>query len=147
MVLNEWQYWNESGCDEELIEDRKVAAFVYKIEFSDGSFYVGQKRLFKGIKDAKKINSKSVESNWREYQSSSTEVKSRIESGEKFTKTILAVFPTYAEAIHCETSLISLLCGSELNLNKALIVKTRLSNAVCSTQHMNKVWTLLEELR
>lgn len=143
MEREQWQYWNES--DEERILES--AAFVYMIEFDTGEFYIGQKRIYKGIKDSKRIKHDSIQSNWESYESSSTEVSNRCASGERFRKTILAVFDTYQEALFVETCLICFATNSELNLNKAIIAKLRLTDRIKSTKCQQVVRVLLEDLQ
>ncbi|MBJ9134443.1 MULTISPECIES: hypothetical protein [Citrobacter] len=59
---------------------------VYLMMFQDGSYYVGQKSLFKGrVKNPKK----SKESDWRTYQSSSTTVHNLIDKGYECERIVL----------------------------------------------------------
>lgn len=81
--------WTYKG---KAVKDPPVGskAFVYYLEFEDGSKYIGKKNLesvrrkrTEGSTRRKKIVS---ESNWRTYLSSSTEVKSKIKAGDKLIK-------------------------------------------------------------
>lgn len=138
----DWQFWNDADNENFL----KSACFVYLIEFSSGEFYVGQKRIYRGLKNSSHINSNSKQSNWKTYNTSSTEVKNRIEAGEEHQRFVLACFDSYAEAIHAESVLISMLSYKPECLNKALITKFRFGKWN-DVEHMKRIWALLEELR
>lgn len=80
--------------------------FIYKITFPNGEYYIGSKQIFsylnvkmskkrvkevysgKGRKPRKEAKIKESRG-WKEYISSSSLVKERIESGEKYTKEII----------------------------------------------------------
>ncbi|MBN6033086.1 hypothetical protein JYK12_21920 [Pantoea ananatis] len=103
------------------------AGFVYLIQFPDsGTYYIGVKQVYKGIKDFSKLKSTSFESDWKRYCSSSKTVKEMIESGEKYRKSILWCFKTIQEAMLIESTLIGVFGTDHLNLNKAIMVKTRI---------------------
>jgi len=139
---NEWHMWYRN---ENLIPE-ETACFVYIIQFpQSGEFYIGQKRLWKGIKNVLEIKADSKQSNWEEYCSSSKTVIEKIEAGELYKKSILACFPTYAEALHCESALICMLCGEWGSLNKALMAKFKFTGRM-NKEHMQKVKELLEDL-
>lgn len=139
---NEWQMWYR---DEEFIPEEN-ACFVYIIQFPEtDEFYIGQKRVWKGIKNISEIKVDSKQSNWEEYCSSSKTVKEKIEAGEPYRKRILACYPTYAEALHCESALICMLCSQWGSLNKALMAKFKFTGRM-NKEHMQKVRELLENL-
>lgn len=69
---------------------QKAKAFVYLLEFDDGTKYVGKKNLHstrrkKVIGKKRKVVTTS-ESNWKTYNSSSQEVKTKLKSGDKLIK-------------------------------------------------------------
>ena len=70
-----------------------AVGFIYRIEFGDGSFYIGQKSFYstRRTKVAGKKNRKVTvkESNWRIYSSSSATVKEKITNGDKYNKNII----------------------------------------------------------
>ncbi|EKN4073635.1 TPA: hypothetical protein ACGE8L_002703 [Yersinia enterocolitica] len=140
--MSEWRMWYQ---DEEMIEE-ETACFVYMIQFTDSSeYYIGQKRVWVGTKDISTRKMETKQSNWEGYNSSSTEVKARIEAGEPHIKYILHGFPTYNEALHCESTLICLFASDYSCLNKALIAKFRFSKKL-NAQHMGIVRRLIEDL-
>lgn len=65
-------------------------AFVYLLEFADGTKYIGKKNLYSTRR--KKVTGKTrrvvttTESDWKKYLSSSTEVKAKIKAGDKLVK-------------------------------------------------------------
>ncbi|EPA6639139.1 hypothetical protein ACTVPA_09230 [Serratia bockelmannii] len=113
--------------DWDLYDVLGYAAFVYLIQFPEcGEYYIGVKGVYQKVKDASKIKSTSIESNWEKYNSSSKEVQERIATGEHHTKQILWCFKTRQEAELVEAALIAY-CGTDhLCRNKALMTKTRL---------------------
>lgn len=124
-VIESWDMfypedWNiDEVCD--------YAGFVYLIQFPDsGTYYIGVKQVYKGIKDYSKLKSTSIESDWKRYSSSSKIVKEMIEAGERHIKSILWCFKTIQEAILVESTLIGVFGTDYNNLNKAIMVKTRL---------------------
>lgn len=124
-IINKWDmfYPDEWEFDEIV----NYAAFVYLIQFPNSNeYYIGVKQVFKGIKDYKLLRSTSIESNWESYYSSSKSVKEMIDAGEPYKKSILWCFKTVQEAMLVESTLIGV-CGTDYrNLNKAIMVKTRL---------------------
>jgi len=125
MVINNWSMFYED--DWNIDEVTNYAAFIYLIEFPDsGEHYIGVKQVYKGIKDYKAVISTSKESNWETYYSSSKTVKERIEAGETYRKRILWCYKTTAEALLAESVLIGVMGTRWDNLNKAIMVKTRL---------------------
>ncbi|WP_194761657.1 GIY-YIG nuclease family protein [Pantoea ananatis] len=125
MVINNWtMFYDEEWNVDEVVN---YASFIYLIEFPDSSeFYIGVKQVYKGIKDFSALNSTSKESNWKSYYSSSKTVKERIEADEKYRKRILWCYKTTAEALLAESVLIGVFGTRWDNLNKAIMVKTRL---------------------
>ncbi|CQI92530.1 Uncharacterised protein [Yersinia rohdei] len=140
--MSEWKMWRR---DEDMIEE-ETGCFVYMIQFTDtAEYYIGQKRVWVGTKDISTRKMETKQSNWEVYNSSSTEVKARIEAGEPHIKYILHGFPTYNEALHCESTLICLFAPDHLCLNKALIAKFRFSKKL-DRNHMAIVRQLVEDL-
>lgn len=124
-VIENWDmfYSEEWNIDEVC----NYAGFVYLIQFPEsGTYYIGVKQVYKGIKDYSKLKSTSIESDWKRYGSSSKTVKAMIESGEKYRKSILWCFKTIQEAMLVESTLIGVFGTDYNNLNKAIMVKTRL---------------------
>ena len=101
-------------------------AFVYLLEFEDGTKYVG-KKVFYSIRRVKvkgKMRRKVVkkESDWMKYMSSSDVVKEKIALGHKLKKRqILHLCTTRGEATYLEVKemfIRDVLCTNEyLNLN------------------------------
>ncbi|MBK5014008.1 hypothetical protein [Pantoea sp. S62] len=120
--------WTMFYRDDWNIDDvTDYAGFVYLIQFPEsGTYYIGVKQVYKGIKDHSKLRSTSKESNWKTYYSSSRSVKEMIDSGETYTKQILWCFKTVQEAMLVESILIGVFGTDWKNLNKAIMVKTRL---------------------
>lgn len=113
--------------DWNIDEVPNYAAFIYLIQFPNtGEYYIGVKQTFKGIKDIKNLRSTSQESNWPSYYSSSKSVREMIDSGEPYKKSILWCYKTVQEAMLAESTLIGVFGTDHLNLNKAIMVKTRL---------------------
>ena len=85
--------------------------FLYKItNINSGKWYIGRKMLYKSItrqKAGKKIKSK-VESDWKEYNSSSAELQEWIknEGEDKFKKEILIFVTTKAAMTYGEEYLL-----------------------------------------
>jgi hypothetical protein len=85
-------------------------AFVYYMEFEDGTKYIGKKNL-QSIRKKKiegKVRKQKVvtESNWKNYTSSSSEVKQKIKAGHKLVKReILCWCYTLGEASYKEAEL------------------------------------------
>lgn len=118
-----WEMFYSDDWD--LYDTLEYAAFVYLVQFPEsGHYYIGVKGVYQKVRDADKIKSTSVESNWLKYNTSSVEVKNRIKDGEVHTKKILWCFKTRQEAELVEAALIAF-CGTDhLCRNKALMVKT-----------------------
>ena len=103
-------------------------AFVYLLQFEDGSKYVG-KKVFYSIRRVKvkgKMRRKVVkkESDWKSYCSSSEVVKEKLAMGQKLVKRqIIHLCTTRGEATYFEIKemfLRDVLCTTEyLNLNIA----------------------------
>ncbi|ENV4137227.1 hypothetical protein ACFJ8K_001293 [Escherichia coli] len=143
--MSEWKYtedWNEKQM---LSGD--YAGFVYIFQFADGSMYLGAKQLYQRVKDAKNIKPTSKENGWREYLSSSSIVKSKIESGEEYTKTVLWCFATMREVMIVEAILILHQMLKPQCLNLAMMSKIRSPNAKDKKRLLGIVQTLLEYLR
>ncbi len=114
------------GLDETKLNDNM--AFVYKLTFKDGTYYIGAKKLWIGLAKAPStFKRKKVfrPSNWREYNSSSTQVKQLINTGEKPKREVIGLYPTWGKALYAETA--TLIKGDHLNnpkcLNKAIQVR------------------------
>lgn len=81
--------WSHEGV---TVKDHPAdaKAFVYLLEFADGSKYLGKKNLQSTRR--KKVPGKvrrvvtTTESDWKKYLSSSTEVKAKIKAGDKLVK-------------------------------------------------------------
>jgi len=143
--MSEWKY--SEDWDEEQMLSGDYAGFVYIFQFQDGSMYLGAKQLYQKVKDAKKIKPTSKENGWREYLSSSSIVKSKIESGEEYTKTILWCFATMREVMIVEAILILHQMLKLQCLNLAMMSKIRSPNAKDKKRLLVIVQTLLEYLR
>lgn len=73
MISESWVYNGEEfNLSEEEIIQSKYIAFVYKIIFNTGEYYIGYKNFFSKRKGKKLI------SNWVKYTSSSKEINKRI---------------------------------------------------------------------
>lgn len=102
-------------------------AFVYRITFSDsGHYYYGSKKIWKGIKDIKRLKDTTKESDWLSYNTSSTTCKQWIAEGRPHRKEILAVLPTWNQCLYVESSLICFYGTDPLSLNYALMSKIRI---------------------
>lgn len=81
-----WSY--EGTIVKEAPEGAK--AFVYLLEFEDGTLYLGKKNLHstrrKRVVGKKRRTVTTSESNWKSYLSSSQEVKSKLKAGNKLVK-------------------------------------------------------------
>lgn len=98
-----WSYENKNVS----APPKDAKAFVYLLEFADGKLYIGKKNLESTRR--KKIAGKSrrqvvvSESNWRNYLSSSLEVKAKIKNGDVLVKReILKWCTSTAEATYWE---------------------------------------------
>jgi hypothetical protein len=82
----DWKYGNK------VVKEHPIdaVAFVYYLEFSDGTKYIGKKSLFSTRK--KKVIGKTrrvvtvSSSNWRTYMSSSDVVKGKLKAGDRLAK-------------------------------------------------------------
>jgi hypothetical protein len=123
--MNAWTMFYP--MDWELDEVTNYSAFIYLIQFPDtNEYYFGIKQVYKKIKNASEIKSTSQESNWEGYTSSSKYVKAMIADGMPYKKQILWCYKSLQEAALAETALISIFGSDHLNINKAVMVKTRL---------------------
>jgi hypothetical protein len=120
----EWQVINEDWGVKD-INSGSYAAFVYVIKFED-DFYIGMKQVYRGVKDIRKLQDTSKESNWSEYTSSSKSVKQMIEDGLPYEKYLLWCFPTTNQAAVVESTLIGIFGSRHDCLNKAIMCKARL---------------------
>lgn len=83
----DWGHWcNCTGIPDNEIDLNELTGFVYKITFEDGSYYYGRKTLwFKRrrppLKGYKRVRIDYIQSDWREYSSSSEEVRKRLADG------------------------------------------------------------------
>lgn len=123
--MNTWTMFYP--MDWELDEVPNYSAFIYMIQFPDtNEYYFGIKQVYKKVRNASEIKSTSQESNWNGYTSSSKYVKEMIADGMTYKKQILWCYKTLQEAALAETALISIFGSDHLNINKAVMVKTRL---------------------
>lgn len=124
-VINNWDMFYPDEW--EVDEVTNYCGFVYLIQFPDtNQYYVGVKQIYKGIKNYSDLKSTSVESDWKKYGSSSKTVKQYIKDGMTYRKSILWCFKTMQEAMLIESTLIGVFGTDWNNLNKAIMVKTRL---------------------
>ncbi|ENS4895086.1 hypothetical protein ACE1F0_004352 [Salmonella enterica] len=122
--MNDWLYspdWTEND-----LLDGSSCGFVYMFQFEDGTFYLGVKQIWKGVKDSTKIKGSEKENGWRDYRSSSKKVQSMIDSGINYTRTILWGFETMTEANYVESFLILTHSLDENILNMAMMNKCRI---------------------
>lgn len=115
--------------DKEITElPEGVEAFVYKIEFSDGTFYIGKKNRYsiRRTKVAGKVRKKVVTTErWANYESSSDVVKAKIAKGVPFTKEIIEMCSTKGMATYLEVVYMikyNVLCDTNA-LNKSILGK------------------------
>lgn len=84
-----WMYKGEELS--EVPEDS--IGFIYKLTFSNGDYYIGQKGFFsisrKKIPGKRNRKVVTKESNWKTYNSSSKDVKERIKAESPTTREIL----------------------------------------------------------
>jgi len=84
----------------------KAVGFVYlMVDLETGKRYIGKKNYYatKTIQRNKKKKKLKVESNWREYNSSSEEINQLVEQGVEFYKEILRVCYSKSEMSYYET--------------------------------------------
>lgn len=143
-MMSEWKY-SDDWSEKEMLSG-EYAGFVYIFQFEDGSNYVGAKQLYQRVKDARKIKPTSKENGWREYLSSSNVVKSKIENGEQYSKTILWCFATMREVMIVEAILILHQMLKPECLNLAMMSKIRSPNAKDKKRLLGIVKELLEYL-
>ncbi|WP_410756391.1 hypothetical protein [Citrobacter youngae] len=124
--MNDWLYspdWTEN----DLLDGGSVG-FVYMFQFEDGTFYLGVKQIWKGVRDSTKLKGIEKENGWRDYRSSSKKVQKMIDSGMNYTRTILWGFETMTEANYVESFLILTRSLDENILNMAMMSKCRIPN-------------------
>lgn len=143
-MMSEWKYSDD--WDEQQLLSGEYAGFVYIFQFEDGSTYIGAKQVYQRVKDAKKITATSKENGWRDYLSSSNVVKSKIENGEHYTKTILWCFANMREVMIVEAILILNQMLKPGCLNLAMMSKIRTPNAKDKKRLFGIVQELLEYL-
>ena len=118
------------------------------MQLDNGTWYIGMKQIYKGVKDIKKLKASTKQSNWKEYTSSSKTVNSLIEAGEDYRKYILWCFPTTNQASIVETALIATTGLLPNNLNKAILTKARLpASDTEALKLFNIIKVLIEALR
>ncbi|CAD5357652.1 MULTISPECIES: hypothetical protein [Citrobacter] len=122
--MNDWLY-SPDWSEKELLDGSSVG-FVYLFQFEDGTFYLGVKQIWKGVRDSTKLKGNEKENGWREYKSSSKKVQSMIDSGMNYTRTILWGFETMTEANYVESFLILTHSLDENILNMAMMSKCRI---------------------
>jgi hypothetical protein len=144
----EWEIYDPDTWDINDINSGQYAAFVYLMQLDNGTWYIGMKQIYKGIKDVKKLKTSTKQSNWKEYTSSSKTVNSLIESGENYRKYILWCFPTTNQASIVETALIATTGLLPNNLNKAILTKAHLpASDTEALKLFNIIKVLIEALR
>lgn len=122
--MNDWLY-SPDWSEKELLDGSSVG-FVYLFQFEDGTFYLGVKQIWKGVRDSAKLKGNEKENGWREYKSSSKKVQVMVDSGMNYTRTILWGFETMTEANYVESFLI-LTHSLDVNiLNMAMMNKCRI---------------------
>jgi hypothetical protein len=82
-------------------------AFVYYLEFEDGTKYVGKKNFYSTSRKRQPGKSRRTvtvrESNWKSYLSSSETVKSKLKAGEKLVRReVLHLCKTLGQATYME---------------------------------------------
>ncbi|EDT6685356.1 hypothetical protein UJ50_004434 [Salmonella enterica subsp. enterica] len=122
--MNDWLY-SPDWSEKELLDGSSVG-FVYLFQFEDGTFYLGVKQIWKGVRDSTKLKGTEKENGWREYKSSSKKVQSMIDLGMNYTRTILWGFETMTEANYVESFLILTHSLDENILNMAMMSKCRI---------------------
>lgn len=125
--MEDWKY--ADGLTEAELTSGKYVGFVYAFHFQDGSWYVGSKQMYKGVKDIKKLKPDSTENGWQYYSSSSKIVNAKIEEGMGYTRTILWPFKSMKETLLVEAALILSVGLHPSCINLALMHKARLPNA------------------
>lgn len=144
----EWEIYDPDTWDIKDIDSGQYAAFVYLMQLDNGTWYIGMKQIYKGVKDIKKLKTSTKQSNWKEYNSSSKTVNSLIEAGEDYRKYILWCFPTANQASIVETALIATTGLLPNNLNKAILTKARLpASDTEALKLFNIIKVLIEALR
>lgn len=115
--------WIREGKVLEEVPEGAVG-FIYMITFDNGDFYIGRKEFFstRRTKVKGKIRKKVTvkESNWKTYNSSSEEVKGRVENGEKHAR----------EVIH--------LCASKACLMYFEVYEQMTHGVLCNPKAINK---------
>lgn len=144
-INKNWQMHNPDNWNLDEVDSGRYASFVYVIKFDDGSYYIGKKQIYKGIRDISKLKSTTQSSNWPTYTGSSKSVNAMIDAGEDYEKYILYCFKTDAEATIVETALISFFGLHPDNLNKAIMCKARLPKDRINL--FNILQEIIEELR
>lgn len=122
--MNDWLY-SPDWSEKELLDGSSVG-FVYLFQFENGTFYLGVKQIWKGVRDSTKLKGTEKENGWREYRTSSKRVQDMIDSGMNYTRTILWAFPTMTEANYAEAMLIMIHSLDYNILNMAMMSKCRL---------------------
>lgn len=122
--MNDWLY-SPDWSEKELLDGSSVG-FVYLFQFDDGTFYLGVKQIWKGVRDSTKLKGNEKENGWREYKSSSKKVQVMVDSGMNYTRTILWGFETMTEANYVESFLILSHSLDENILNMAMMNKCRI---------------------
>ncbi|HDR2864704.1 TPA: hypothetical protein QCK11_004735 [Enterobacter asburiae] len=125
-INKNWEMFDPTQWDITEVNDGNYSSFIYIVEFPNSDqFYIGKKSVFKGVKDISKLKPTSIETDWQKYTTSSRIVNEYIDDGMEYTKKILWCFGTDAEASIMEAALISIYGFHRLNLNFALIVRTK----------------------
>lgn len=139
--------WVYKGHPVEAIDTSKYVAFVYKItHIATGKFYIGYKQtLFKKTRQVKgKKKNTFVESDWREYWSSSEELKAEVLAlGEdKFQREILHFCVSKSMASYLELR-------EQMDrrvMENPEITYNGIVNARVSRMHLKKVLPAIKEL-
>lgn len=96
---------------DEVFDPRDVLGFVYMIYFANGQKYIGAKRVWKNLKRPpstykRQGKTEFIESDWRSYRSSSSEVVELETKGYEISEMrILATYDSWGKVLLCEAML------------------------------------------
>ncbi|EIT6979586.1 hypothetical protein ACSTWI_000788 [Escherichia coli] len=126
-INKRWKMYDPETWDYDDVASGRYTHFVYLIKFETGEFYYGKKQIYKGVKDIKKLKSTSIESDWELYTGSSKLCNEMIDSGIEYEKYILHCFKCDSEVSLIEAALILNFGFHPDNLNKAVMVRSRIT--------------------